>query len=87
MKLRIKLSFALAALLAGCSSRGIAPPLIGGPLTDAHKTTQHAYWTLYAGRTYPEVQGAKFGANLEPSLLYTNADIQGAGCAWGIAIH
>jgi sugar lactone lactonase YvrE len=29
----------------------------------------------------------KFGAKLKPSLLYTNADIQGAGCAWGIAIH
>jgi len=28
----------------------------------------------------------KFSAKLAPSVLYTNADIQQAGCAWGIAI-
>ncbi|HVR47379.1 MAG TPA: hypothetical protein VMT95_12190 [Candidatus Binatia bacterium] len=28
----------------------------------------------------------KFGAKLKPSVLYTNADVQQAGCAWGIAI-
>jgi hypothetical protein len=46
MKLQITSSIVLAALLAGCTSGGIAPPLIGGPLADAHKTTQHVYWTL-----------------------------------------
>jgi sugar lactone lactonase YvrE len=28
----------------------------------------------------------KFGATLKPSVLYTNADIQSAACAWGIAV-
>ncbi len=28
----------------------------------------------------------KFSAKLKPSVLYTNADLQQAGCAWGIAI-
>ncbi|MBV8149710.1 MAG: hypothetical protein JO092_11500 [Candidatus Eremiobacteraeota bacterium] len=28
-----------------------------------------------------------FSAHLRPSVEYTNADITGAGCAWGIAIH
>ncbi len=28
----------------------------------------------------------KFSAKLKPSALYTNSDIQEAGCAWGIAI-
>ncbi|HLX25998.1 MAG TPA: hypothetical protein VKR05_03335 [Candidatus Cybelea sp.] len=27
-----------------------------------------------------------FGAKLKPSVVYTNSDIQQAGCAWGIAI-
>ncbi|MGA2758765.1 MAG: hypothetical protein ABSF08_00415 [Candidatus Cybelea sp.] len=84
MKLRITSSIVLAALLAGCSSRGIGPPLFGGPLTDAHKMTQRVYWTLYAGRTYPEVQGAKLplkaksktlnvGGNTQNYLNYTSA--------------
>jgi hypothetical protein len=38
------------------------------------------------GDVYPTSR-KQFGAKLKPSLLYTNADIQGAGCAWGIAIH
>lgn len=28
----------------------------------------------------------KFSSSLSPSVLYTNADVQQAGCAWGIAI-
>lgn len=28
-----------------------------------------------------------FSAKLAPSVIYSNADIQEAGCAWGIAIH
>jgi hypothetical protein len=27
-----------------------------------------------------------FSSKLKPSVLYTNSDVQGAGCAWGIAI-
>ncbi len=29
----------------------------------------------------------QFGSKLAPSVQYTNADITGAGCAWGIAVH
>lgn len=29
----------------------------------------------------------EFGPKLAPSVEYTNADITGAGCAWGIAVH
>jgi sugar lactone lactonase YvrE len=29
----------------------------------------------------------QFGAKLAPSLLYSNADIEEVGCAWGIAAH
>lgn len=29
----------------------------------------------------------QFGSKLAPSVEYTNADIAGAGCAWGIAVH
>lgn len=28
----------------------------------------------------------KFGSSLAPSVIYTNADVAAAGCAWGIAI-
>lgn len=35
---------------------------------------------------YPTSHKA-FSASLKPTVLYTNADIQGAGCAWGIAVH
>lgn len=29
----------------------------------------------------------QFGPKLAPSVEYTNADISGTGCAWGIAVH
>jgi hypothetical protein len=35
---------------------------------------------------YP-LSSKKFGSTLAPSVEYTNADITGAGCAWGIAVH
>lgn len=69
MKLRITSSIVLAALLAGCSSGGIALPLIAGPLAGNNKATQHVYWTLYADTNYPEVQGAKLPLKKESKTL------------------
>jgi sugar lactone lactonase YvrE len=76
MKLQLTSSIVLAALLAGCSSGAIAPLLIGGPLADAHQKTQYVYWTLYAGRTYPEVQGAKLPLKVKSKTLNVGGDTQ-----------
>lgn len=65
MRLRIVNVGLTAAMLTGCSSQGLAPspaaPQAAAPgATAAAKKAGHfVYWTLYAGRTYPEVQLAK----------------------------
>jgi sugar lactone lactonase YvrE len=70
MKLWTTAFISLAALSAGCSSGGIAPPQLGAPLlARAHKKTQHVHWTLYAGRTYPQVQGAKIPLRAKSKTL------------------
>jgi sugar lactone lactonase YvrE len=64
--------------------RSHCPPQIGTQtgaalrplLADAHKKTQHIYWTFYAGTTYPEVQGAKTPLNAKSNLLNVGGDEQ-----------
>jgi sugar lactone lactonase YvrE len=103
MKLWTTAVIAFAALLAGCSSGGATPPQIEAPQADAflrllgpgaHKPAQHVYWTLYAGRTYPEVQAAKIplhaksktldvGGNQQNDLNYTSGmSVDTSGHLW-----
>ncbi len=55
----------VSAAAGGCSGGGLpssatTQPMPGTPLVvTAKKSAHYVYWTLYAGRTYPEVQIAK----------------------------
>ena len=62
MRFRTSLVFATAAAVGACTNPGLAPPANPPATTqivDAKKTAHYVYWTLYAARTYPEVQIAK----------------------------